>query len=330
MIGIFKQKSQGNALLLVLYGLILKFPIFLHPVKYIPFDGDNFIFNIIIRFLSPVITTHPVLLSVLAFALLFFQASLMNRIANNLRLLPKTNYLIGMCYLLTTSLLPEWNYFSSPLLANTLLIIIWYRTTELYSHRQPKTLIYNIGVLVGMLPLVYSPAVVFILFFLVALLLTRTFSITEWLVGLVGFTTPYYFVIIYLYMTGQWALNKIIPDIQFHLPALPSSVWVTTSIVLAVIPFLIGAYFVQDNLNKMLIQVRKSWSLFLVLLITCVLPILLNPGTNYVHWLLAVLPMACFQAAAFYYTSGTWFASILHWIIFVFVGVIQYWAPLKS
>jgi hypothetical protein len=324
VIGIFKQKNPGNALLLLVYGLFLKFPLFLHPVRYSPYEGDNYIFNVIIRFLSPVTERAPILLSILAFLLLFVEASLLNRISNNLRLLPKNNFLPGMSYMLCTSLLPEWNYFSAPLLVNLLLIWIWYRTTELYSHNKPKTAIFNIAVLVGVLPLIYSPALIFILFFLFALLLTRTFDITEWLVALLGFTTPYYFLFVFLYLVKQWSWDKIIPVISFHLPKLPTSIWVTGGIVFLVIPFLIGAYFVQDNLSKMLIQVRKSWSLLLVLLIACVLPILFNPGGNYLHWLSAVLPLACFQAAAYYYPSGKWFPLLLHWVIFAFVVLLNY------
>jgi hypothetical protein len=324
VIGLFKQKNPGNALLLLIYGLFLKFPFFLHPAKYVPQEGDNYIFNIIISFLSPVTTKAPVVLSILAFLLLFIQASLLNRITNNLRLLPKNNFLPGMSYILCTSLLPEWNAFSAPLLVNSLLIWIWYRTTELYSHNKPKTAIFNIAVLIGILPLIYSPALVFILFFLFALLLTRTFKITEWMVALLGFTTPYYFLFVFLYLTNQWSWTKIIPYLSFHLPKLPASLWITGSIVFLVLPFLIGAYYVQDNLNKMLIQVRKSWSLLLVLLIACVMPILFNPGNNYVHWISAVLPLACFQAAAYYYPTGKWFPLLLHWVIFSFVVLMNY------
>jgi hypothetical protein len=324
VIGLFKQKNPGNALLLLIYGLFLKFPFFLHPVKNTPQEGDNYIFNIIIKVLSPITSNAPVVLSIMAFVLLFIQASLLNRIANSLRLLPKNNFLPGMSYILCTSLLPEWNYFSAPLLVNSLLIWIWYRTTGLYNHNRPKTAIFNIAVLIGVLPLIYSPALVFTLFFLFALLLTRTFKITEWMVALLGFTTPYYFLFVFLYLTDQWSWSKIIPNLSFHLPKLPSSLWVTGSIFFLVIPFLIGAYYVQDNLNKMLIQVRKSWSLLLVLLIACVIPILFNPGNNYIHWLSTVLPLACFQAAAYYYPHGKWFPLLLHWVIFAFAVVLNY------
>jgi hypothetical protein len=325
VIGIFKQKSQGNAFVLLIYALIIKFPIFLHPVAPTPNDGDNYIYNIIVGFVKSIGGNSPFLFSLLAFALLFAQATLLNRISNNLKLLPKTNFLVGMSYLLITSFVKEWNLFSAPLLVNAVLIFIWYRTTFLYNHQHPKTAIFNISLLTGVLPLIYSPALVFIVFIILALILTRPFKITEWLVALLGFTAPYYFLFIVLYLANQWSFSKIIPVISFHLPKLPSSLWVTGGIFCLVVPFLIGSYYVQDSLNKMLIQVRKSWSLLLVLLLASVLIILANPGNNYLHWLPVVVSLAAFHAAAYYYPAGRWFASLLHWAIFAFVIMLQYY-----
>lgn len=324
MIGIFKQKSPGNAFILLIYGLFLKFPFLLHPESYAANEGDNYIFNVIINFLRPVTDKALVVYPILAFLLLFSQATLLNRISNSLKLLPRHNYLVGMSYLLVTSLVHEWNLFSAPLLVNSLLIWIWYRMTNLYNHNSPKTAIFNISMLLGILPLIYSPAVIFLLLMMFALILTRPFIITEWLVALLGFTTPYYFLFVVLYLSNQWNWSKIIPVISFHLPKLPASLWVTGGIIFMVLPFLIGSYYVQNNLSKMLIQVRKSWSMLLVLLIVTVLIILVNPGNNYLHWLPVVLPLAAFHAAAYYYPSGRWFPLLMHWVIFAFVIMLNY------
>ncbi len=324
MVGIFKQKNPGNVFLLLIYALVLKFPFFLHPEKHMTNEGDNYIFNIIIKFLEPFTANSSFLFSVLAFILLFTQATLLNRIGNSIKLLPKSNFLIGMSYILITSLVHEWNLFSAPLLVNSLLIWIWYRLTVIYNHNNPKTAIFNVSMLVGVLPLIYSPAVVFLLFLMFALVLTRPFRITEWLVALLGFTTPYYFLFVILFLTNQWNWHKVIPHISFHLPGLPSSLWITGGIAFMVIPFLIGAWYAQSNLGKMLIQMRKSWSLLLMLLIVCVLIILLNPGINYLHWLPVVVPLAAFHAAAYYYLPGRWFPSLLHWVVFAFAIMLNY------
>jgi hypothetical protein len=324
VVGIFKQKNPGNAFILLLYALALKFPFFLHPEKHMVNEGDNYIFNIIIKFLEPFAGDGSIIYSLLAFILLFTQATLLNRIANSLKLLPRSNFLIGMAYILITSLVHEWNLFSAPMLVNSLLIWVWYRLTTIYNHNNPKTAIFNVSMMVGILPLIYSPAVVFLLLLMFALIVTRPFRVTEWLVALLGFTTPYYFLFVILFLANQWNWHKVIPVISFHLPHLPSSLWITGGIVFMVIPFLIGAWYAQSNLGKMLIQMRKSWSLLLMLLIVSVLIILVNPGNNYLHWLPVVVPLAAFHAAAYYYLPGRWLPSLLHWVIFGFAIILNY------
>ncbi len=324
MVALFKQKNPGNAFILLIYALALKFPFFMHPEKQLANEGDNYIYAIIVKFLDSLAGGSAFLYALLAFLLLFVQATLLNRIGNSVKLLPRANFLIGMSYILITSLLHEWNLFSAPMLVNSLLIWIWYRLISMYNNNNPKTAIFNVSMLVGILPLIYSPAMVFLLLLVFALIVTRPFRITEWLVALLGFTTPYYFLFVILFLTGQWNWHKVIPEISFHLPHLPPSLWITGGIMLMVIPFLVGAWYVQSNLGKMLIQMRKSWSLLLMLLIVSVLIIMLNPGTNYLHWLPVVVPLAAFHAAAYYYLPGRWFPSLLHWIIFAFAIMLNY------
>ncbi|HTL07440.1 MAG TPA: hypothetical protein VL307_04250, partial [Chitinophagaceae bacterium] len=104
----------------------------------------------------------------------------------------------------------------------------------------------------------------------------------------------------------------------------PAYLWITGGIFFLVLPFLIGAWYVQSNLGKMLIQMRKSWSLLLVLLIVSVLIILVNPGTSYVHWLPVVVSLSIFHAAAYYYLPGRWLPILLHWAIFFFAIMLNY------
>lgn len=324
MIGIFKQKNQGNALLLLFYGLFLKFPLFLQPLKPLRDEGDNYLYHWITGFLETIIGNTPLFYSFLAFLLLFTQATLLNRISNSLRLFPKQNYLVGMSFLLLTSLMKEWTYFSAPLLVNSLMIWIWYRLIKLYNNNNPKASIYDVAVMLGLLPLVYSPAVAFVLLLLLALIVTRPLRVTEWIVALLGLMTPYYFLFLVLYLTDKWVLSKIIPAITFNLPGIPLSIWITASIVLLILPFFPGGFYVQSNLNKMMITIRKAWSLMLWFLIVSLFITVVSPGENYLHWMLVLIPLSTFHGAMYFYIPSRWLALLFHWITFVFSIVINY------
>lgn len=324
MIGIFKQKSSGNALLLLIYTLVLKFSIFLHPVLPTLHKEDNYLYRFILNGLNSVFNHTAFPYSILTFLLLFTQATLFNSICNYHKLLPKPNYLPGMSYILLTSFLQDWNHFSAPLLVNSVMIWCWYRMLALYNSNSPGAAIFNIGLFAGLASLLYIPAMAFLIMVLFALLIMRPFRIQEWVVAFLGFTSPYYFLLIALYFGNQLNWKNIVPHIVFTLPALPTSIWISIGLMLLVIPFMIGGYFVQNNLNKMLIQGRKSWSLLLVFLITAVLVILINKANSYENWIVTAVPFAAFHAAAWYYPANRIMPLVLHWICVAFVIILNF------
>ena len=324
MIGIFKQKNPGNALLLLVYALVLKFPLFLHPQVPVLHKEDNYLYRLLLRWLDSAFHNTPVLFAILTFLLLFTQATLFNRICNYHKLLPRPNFLPGISYILVSSLLPDWNHFSAPLLINSLMIWIWYRMISLYNNNRPDAAIFNIGLLTGMVTLLYVPALFFLVLVFFALLIMRPFRIREWLMGLLGFTFPYYFLFIILFITNQWSWKNILPSVTITLPVMPHFLLISLGIMLLIIPFMIGGYFVQANLNKMLIQVRKSWSLTLLYLMVAVFVILINRADSYENWIVVAVPFALFHAAAYFYASDKWLGLTLHWLTFAFIIWVNY------
>ncbi len=324
MIGIFRLKNSSNVLLLLMYALALKFNLFLHPSMPLRQPEDNYLYTGLINFLQP-LNLPTIFYSFLVFALLFSQATLFNRICNTQKMLAKPTYLPAMSFILITSLLPEWNVFSAPLVINSLLIWIYFRMILLYNSQKAASSIFNIGVVMGIVTLFYQPAILFVLLIWLALYIMRPFVIREWLIGLLGLTTPYYFLGIILYLTNKWDWKKVIPSLNFSLPALPSSIFFTISVVLLVLAFIIGGFYVQTNLSKMLIQVRKNWSLLLLFLIISTFIILVNGGENYENWLLCAIPLAAFHAAAYYYPPNKIFPLVLHWNIFAYAIYLNYW-----
>jgi hypothetical protein len=321
--GIFKQKTSSNIIVLLVYGLILKFNHFLHPAGPLQQPEDHFLYNWLIGFLKP-LNIHPVLYVLFSFLLLYSQALLFNRICNDQKLLPRPNYLPAMAHMLTTSLFVEWNFFSAPLLANTFLIWIFYRMTTLPTIQRPAGAIFAIGVQMGIVTLLYRPAIVFVALVILALFIMRPFRLKEWAINLLGITMPYYFLALVLYLGNQWDWNKIKPVFSISLPAIPSSVYTTISIILLVVPFMIGGYFVQANLNKMYIHVRKSWSLLLLYLIMAMLIIMADGGSNYVSWMLCSVPITAFHAAMYFYIGSRRLPTVIHWTLFGYAIYLNY------
>lgn len=324
MVGIFRQKNPGNNLLLLVYGLVLKFGILLRPSQPLRQEEDHYLYSLLLRLLAQ-LQLPNFFYGIVAFLLIYIQTILINRICTDQKMLPKPNYLPGMAYMLLSTLFVEWNHFSAPLLINTLLILIFYRMVNLYNTNKPLGAIFNIGLMMGLVTLLYEPAVVYVLMIPLSLYIMRPFRIREWLTGFVGITTPYYFLALEPLFTNKWNWNYLVPSIRIDFPAMPSSLFITVSIILLIVPFIAGGYFVQSNLNKMLIQIRKGWSLLLLFLIMTIFIILVNGGVNYVNWMFGLLPLAAFHAATYYYPGKTVVPAVLHWVTFAYALYLVYW-----
>lgn len=325
MVGIFRQKYPGNNLLLLVYALILKFGILLRPSLPLVQEEDHYLYELLLRFLLP-LNLPAFFYGITAFLLLYIQAALLNRISTEQKMLPKPNYLPGMAYILLSSLFVEWNHFSAPLLVNTLLILVFYYMVNLYNTNKPLAGIFNIGVMMGLVTLFYEPAIIYVLMLPFTLFIMRPFRVREWLTGFLGLTISYYFLALEPLITNKWSWNHLVPSIRLDFPAMPSSIQITISIIMLVVPFILGGFFVQANLNKMLIQIRKGWSLLLLFLIMSIFIILVNGGVNYVNWVFGLVPLAAFHAAAYYYPEKkNLLTLVMHWVIFGYAMYLGYW-----
>jgi hypothetical protein len=327
VIGIFKQKNPANILLLFLFGLLIKLPMFLHPHAVTPRKQDGLLFSKIIAFLEPYSRNFSLLYPILAFGLLFLQALMLTRFINTQRMMSRPNYLAGMAYLLITSLFAEWNYFSAPLIVNTILLFVLSGLFNIYNQPNARGTIFNIGLALGIASFLFFPSLTFIIWILLALMVMRPFRLNEWILCIVGITTPFYFYAIYLFITGQWSWNNLWPYFTISLPSVKQSAWLAGSAFLLAVPFLAGGYYVQDSLRRMLIQVRKGWSLLLLYLLGAIFVPFVNSTDTFENWVMAAIPFAAFHACAYFYATLRILPLLLFWITVAFIIGYQYWGP---
>ena len=161
MTGTFKANNPYNTFLLLVYGIVLKLPMFLHPVKPVPQQTDGFLFKELLVQLSNVGDKLPAVYPLIAFVLLYTQAIIFNQLANGQRMMQKPNYLTAMAYLLITSLFKEWNVLSAPLIVNSLLVWVWARMAGLGNVKSVTSTLFNIGIAIGVSTFFYFPSIAF-------------------------------------------------------------------------------------------------------------------------------------------------------------------------
>lgn len=323
MTGTFKANNPYNNFLLFVYGFLLKLPIFLHPVKPDTQLLDGSLYTGFIFYLSKAANNFPILFSLVTYFFIFIQAISFNKVINVHRMHPKPNYLTAMCYLLITSLFSEWYSLSSPLIVNTLLIWVWSRLSMLHAAPNPKTTIFNIGLVTGIAAFFYFPCIAFILLIMVGLTVARPFRLAEWLMGLVGLFTPFYFFAAWLFLTDKLFTYRL-PDIILKLPAFLETRWAYLAIILILITVVIGIFFINNNLRRQVVQTRKSWQLlFLYLIVAAIVPFL-NTTHSFSYFILLAVPLSFVTASSFLYPEKKWFPVTMHWLMVAVCIAIGY------
>ena len=300
---------------------------FLHPHVVVSRPEESILFRGILNFLQPTGQTFPSVYPLLAFFLLFVQAITLTRFINNQRMMNRPTYFPGMAYLLITSLFPEWNYFSAPLIVNTILLFVLSGLFNIYNQQNAKGAIFNIGLGLGIASFIFFPSLTFIIWILMALAVMRPFRLNEWALCITGITTPFYFYAVYLVVTGEWSWSQLWPYINVHLPYIRQSVWMAGSVFLIAVPFLLGGYYVQDNLRRMLIQVRKGWSLLLLYLLGAIFVPFVNNTNTLENWVMVAIPFAAFHACTYFYSTLKIIPVLLFWLTVAFVVGYQYYGP---
>ena len=319
MVGIFRNYNPFGIIFLFFYGLILRVSSFLVPEVPHTQPGDGFVYRGLVQSLSGLGAAFPTIYPQLAYLLIFIQALMINGLVNQFRLIGRPSFLPGMAYLLVTALFPEWWVFSAGLLVNTFMIWIWHQLTALYNNSRAQWSLLSIGLALGISSLIYFPSVGFIILVFLALMTMRPFRIAEWLVALLGLTIPYYFLFAWLFLRSEWQVSAFIPSLQLNIPTLNQSAWTIGGMVLLVLPFLLSGFYIQGNILRMLIQVRKGWSLALLYLLIALLIPFITPSPSFSYWILCAPPFAAFHANAYAQGGKKWLPVLLHWVIVAFI-----------
>ncbi len=325
MTGLFKKSSPVNIAYLLVYAVVLKIHTFLDPRIPVAAPTDGFLYHRLLELLAPFNERFSLIYPIVTLAFIFIQALSFNGFVNREKLLHRTSYLPAMSYILITSFFPEWWELSSALVVNTLLIWVMGALCKLYNHPAPKGLIFNTGMALGIASFFYFPAIAFYLLLFFALVSLRPFRVSDWMVGTLGVLTPYYFLFTTLFLINNWNPLTYLPSVSVAWPSFEQNAWSLTGIILLVLPFLVAVGYIQRNILRMLIQVRKLWGLMVVFLILTLLVPFVNMESSFRYWVLAALPFAAFHSYAYFYAGKKWMALVLHWVTVAFVVAQSIW-----
>jgi hypothetical protein len=260
---------------------------------------------------------------VVAGLIVYVQAILFNRVVNNHGLLSKPGFLPALLYVTSASLFMPFFILSPTLICNFLLIWIMDKVLKIGKSPNAIMIMFDIGMIIAVGTLIYFPFIVMLLMLWLSLLLYRSFDWREWLSGLIGFMTIFFFLGVYYY----W--NDSIPMFyKIWLPLgnkFPSVFKINYNDYLVLVPVLImmvlASLQLRENFFRSFISTRKAFQMLFFMFILAILSFYTKPDFRLYHFLLCVPPGSVMLAYYFSNAKKRWFYESL---FLVFVFAIQY------
>ncbi len=322
MVNYFAKKAAGNIVLLFIYAVVLNAFFFTKAQLPLVHFTDGVLYKYCLLLLTK---TGNVLLwaNCIAFIMLFLQALMVSKLVVVQKLLAQPNYLAGMSFILITAFFANWQIFSSIIFVNYILLIVWRLISELQNSNNPKSLLFNIGLLLCMANFFFSFSFVFLMLVVIALLIYRAFRLNEYVSLLIGYCTPFYLFFVWQFLTNNFNIKNIKIPYNLQIPKIEKAQIVFIAFMLFIGLLMLGFYTVQKNSSKMPIQSRKSWTLMFFWFITSFIIPAFTSDLHY--WSLCILPASPFIAAYFYYIKNIKARALLHWVLFGFAAFTIYY-----
>lgn len=322
MVSIFKDRSPVTIFWLFLLSLAVHSQFFIFFPE-IQAREDNGLLSIVLN--TYVAQLNPSITIVLYHLVVLSQAVTLNSLFANHRMYSTPSYLPAMVYIMLTGIMVEWSNITPALIANYMVIWLFTKTIRLYNNPNPKSLLFNVGLVIGGSVILYHPSAMLVLVAFFALLIVRPFVLAEVLVLLMGVVCPYYFLVSWLYLTDNITIaSRFIPNWELTVPQISITPVFFITLAIVIFSLVTGIIYWQTESRRLVIQIRKNW----VVLWSMLFVLLPTPFIHYkagiISLLLWIVPASPFIAKGFLASKSPLLPRIMFWAILLLV-VLKNW-----
>lgn len=325
MINLFKIYNPLN----VIWLAILLFVLRIGYLTHVP-DKLEFIFvEPFARLLVPISYEYafsPIFNVFLAGVIVLIQAVLVNYMANHFNLLGKPSFLPALMYVTLTALFKPFMVLSAPLICNFLVIWMLFKLLSLYKSDDAKATAYDLGIMVAIGSIIYLPYIYLFLSIWVALIIFKPFKWREWVSGILGYATVFFFFAVFYYLNNRLgSFYDIWAPLASKFPQRINIQYINYLVLAPVIIILVLYFFkFQQNYFRSYVQVRKSFQLLFIIFLIAGFSFYVKTDFNLTHFLLCAIPAAVFFSYYFANAGIKWFYESLYLLLLISIIYFQF------
>ncbi len=324
MIKLFRSQNPLNLILLAVIAIILRVGILYEMPVRLSFDFIEPFTKLLVPI--PLENAFSPLVNIfIALFLMLVQAFIFNKVVNDYNLLGKPTFLPALMYVTIGSLLKPFLVLGPALICNFLIIWMIEKFLSVYRRDDMRSVMFDLGMIVALGTLIYFPFIAMLPLLWIGLIIFRPFNLREWIIGLFGFITIFFFLGVFYYWN-----NSLDNFYKIWLPLatkFPSNLNINLYNYLVLIPvvivFLLGILQLRNNFFRSFVQVRKSFQLLFFMFLSGLISFYLKPDFQMYHFLLCVPPASVLMAYYFLNAEKSWIYESLYLLLTGFIIYFQ-------
>jgi hypothetical protein len=286
-------------------------------------SGAGYLGRQLLEWIDP----NSLLAHILAILLVFFQATLINRLTVMHRLSNQITLTAGFLWVFLSALHPQLMGFSAQSVAILIILIGMNGLFKAYQKRNAEINVFNTAFFFSLSSLLYYPLSFLLIFGIIGLYTLRTIRQIEIRQYLVGWITPYFlaFCLVYVFasiqefISYQWTGNWALIDFSSFGAYDSYPFWIFTIIIFAICMLNYSMYFSK----KIIYAQKKISTLFTYFLFIFIAAFFVqSPGLIFVLFLL--WPLSFFLSESLITMNNQMLAELFTWIVILFSFFMQY------
>jgi hypothetical protein len=201
-----------------------------------------------------------------------------------------------------------------------------YKLFSIYKSGDAKSQAYDVGMIIALGSLIYFPFIYLFLSIWIGLMIFKPFDWREWVAGIFGVFTVFFFLGVLYYLNDRMGqFYHIWAPLGSKFPTSFKINYYNYLVLIPVILILVLCFFkLQSNFFKTYVQIRKSFQLLFVIFIIAGISFYVKPDFHLSHFVLCVPPVAIFFAYYFLYANRRWFYESLYLLLLISIIYFQF------
>ena len=255
----------------------------------------------------------------IVYIILLSQVFHLNSLIGKHEVFYKNSFLPALFFMMFLVMIPQFMTFHPVLIINSILLFILDKLFKIYKNPSPLTMAFDACFLIGLATLIYLPAISFFLLFVFSILILKTFSWRDWMVGLTGFLLPFFFAFVYYFwvdgldeMKEKFFLNDI------------TRIWDTSglalqgySIAMVVVLVILGLTLlrIRQNFYKNVSRIRNFQQVIFMFLIVAIISLAFTGSVAVYRFSILTIPIS--TLISYYFLAGkkAWWNELLFWTL---------------